>query len=86
MHFAIYVQIKSIYKRNVNKDCPPRGESGYDPCAKYDFLYRVLVDNMDSTTESASIDQCANETLWPHMGFETEVLHRLVGKSGVNKG
>ena len=86
MRFARYVQIKSIYKLNVNKDCPPRGEPGYDPCAKYDFLYRVLVDNMNSITESASIEQCVDETSWLHMGFGTEVLHRLVGKPGVNKG
>ena len=86
MRFARYVQIKFIYKLNVNKDCPPCGEPGYDPCAKYDFLYRVLVDNMNSITESASIDQCVDKTSWPHMGFGTEVMQRLVGKPGINKG
>eukprot|EP00957_Ditylum_brightwellii_P190859 14531564-Ditylum_brightwellii.AAC.1 len=80
MHFARYVQIKSIYKLNVNKDCPSCGEPGYDPCAKYDCLYRVLVDNMNSITGSASLDQCVDETLWTHVEFGSEVLHILVGK------
>eukprot|EP00957_Ditylum_brightwellii_P123777 9435702-Ditylum_brightwellii.AAC.1 len=56
MRFARYVQIKPIYKLNINKNCPACGELGYDPSAKYDVLYRVLVDNMSSITESASID------------------------------
>eukprot|EP00957_Ditylum_brightwellii_P193104 14702904-Ditylum_brightwellii.AAC.1 len=33
MCFARHVQIKSIYKLNVNKNCPVHGEPGYDPCA-----------------------------------------------------
>eukprot|EP00957_Ditylum_brightwellii_P210200 15364666-Ditylum_brightwellii.AAC.1 len=41
---------------------------------------RVLVDNMNSITESASLDHCADETLWSHMGFGSEVIYRLVGK------
>eukprot|EP00957_Ditylum_brightwellii_P144506 11007676-Ditylum_brightwellii.AAC.1 len=41
---------------------------------------------MNSITESASLDQCVDETLWPHMGFGSEVLHRLVGRQGINKG
>eukprot|EP00957_Ditylum_brightwellii_P125645 9576698-Ditylum_brightwellii.AAC.1 len=41
---------------------------------------------MNSITEYASIDQCVDKTLGPHMGFGTEVLHRLVGKPGVNEG
>eukprot|EP00957_Ditylum_brightwellii_P099174 7553705-Ditylum_brightwellii.AAC.1 len=41
---------------------------------------------MNPITDSASLDQCVDETLWPHMGFGSEVLHRLVGKSGMNKG
>eukprot|EP00957_Ditylum_brightwellii_P169440 12896308-Ditylum_brightwellii.AAC.1 len=59
IHFARYVQIKSIYKLNINKDHPPCGEPGYD-------FY-----------DSASLDQGVGETLWPHMGFGSEVLHRL---------
>eukprot|EP00957_Ditylum_brightwellii_P139054 10598534-Ditylum_brightwellii.AAC.1 len=58
MYFARYVQIRSIYKLNVNKDFPSCGEPGYDPCAKYDFLHRGLADSMNSITESASLDQC----------------------------
>eukprot|EP00957_Ditylum_brightwellii_P073185 5563366-Ditylum_brightwellii.AAC.1 len=50
-----------------NKDCPPHGEPGYDPCAKYDFLYQALVDKRSSITESAFLDQCVDETLWSHM-------------------
>eukprot|EP00957_Ditylum_brightwellii_P027811 2102960-Ditylum_brightwellii.AAC.1 len=41
---------------------------------------------MNSITESASIDQCVDETLWPHMGIRTEVMHRLVGMTSINKG
>eukprot|EP00957_Ditylum_brightwellii_P043326 3283915-Ditylum_brightwellii.AAC.1 len=41
---------------------------------------------MNSLTESASNDQCVDETLWPHMGFGSEVLRGLVGKTGINKG
>eukprot|EP00957_Ditylum_brightwellii_P003846 292029-Ditylum_brightwellii.AAC.1 len=70
MHFARYVQIKSIHKLNVNAVCPPHGKPGYDPCAKYHFLYRVQVDNMNSTTEFASLDQypqayCHRHSLQP---------------------
>eukprot|EP00957_Ditylum_brightwellii_P069144 5250724-Ditylum_brightwellii.AAC.1 len=86
MQFSRYVQIKSIYKLNINKDCPQQGNPGYDPCAKYDFLYRVLVDNMNSITEVGSLKQCVDKTSWLHMGFGTEVLHRSVGNIGINKG
>eukprot|EP00957_Ditylum_brightwellii_P170693 12992828-Ditylum_brightwellii.AAC.1 len=41
---------------------------------------------MNSIAESASINQHVDKTSWPHMGFGTEILHRLVGKPGVNKG
>eukprot|EP00957_Ditylum_brightwellii_P093168 7093296-Ditylum_brightwellii.AAC.1 len=46
----------------------------------------VQVDNMNSITESVSLDQCVDEILWPHLGFGSEVLHRLVGKPSINKG
>ncbi len=39
-----------------------RGEAGYDPCVKYDYIYRCLVHNMNYVTERANFDPALDET------------------------
>lgn len=86
MTFSRNLQLKATYKLNNNLACPVRGEEGYDPASKYDFIYDVLVSNINALTKTADLDQCLDETTWSNMGFGGEALYRVHNKPGVCKG
>jgi hypothetical protein len=46
-------QIKRYFKLSMGIEEKKRGEAGYDPCVKYDYIYRCLVHNMNYVTELA---------------------------------
>ena len=52
-----------------NEAVPKKGEAGYNPANKYDYLFKCVVHNMAAITERASLDLCADETMYPFMGF-----------------
>jgi hypothetical protein len=57
-----------------------RGEAGYDPCVKYDYIYRCLVHNMNYVTELADLDSTIDETTWGFSGFFGDAGWRLMNK------
>jgi hypothetical protein len=58
---------------------------GYDPCAKYDFIYQCLLHNMNYVTLRADLDGTIDETTWGFCGYCGEVGGRLLNKK-VPKG
>ena len=48
-----WMQIKRTVKLNMNSTCPKRGEPGYDPAYKFDFIYKTLVHNMNRISKHA---------------------------------
>ena len=47
-------QIKRYFKLSMGIEEKKRGEAGYDPCVKYDYIYRCLVHNMNYLTRCQS--------------------------------
>ena len=78
-------QIKSVFKLNNNMVAPQKGSAGYDPCNKYDLIYKALTYNMNYFTETACLDYGLDETTWGFMGYSGECGGRLMNKK-VSKG
>ncbi|CAJ1934504.1 unnamed protein product [Cylindrotheca closterium] len=73
-------QIKKVFKLNDIYDNSGRRDSPtYNPAHKFDLAYRVIVENCNSLTLHAELDQCADEMTWKLMGYGD-------GKNGVTKG
>ena len=77
--------IKRFFKLNNNLISKPRGIEGYDPCAKYDFIYKCLIHNMNYLTLRANLDGTVDETTWGFGGYGGEAVGRLRDKK-VTKG
>jgi hypothetical protein len=84
-----WLQIKRTIKLCDNDLAPKRGETGYDPAYKYDYIYRTIIDNLNALTERAELDLCGDETTYGHMGFGepgSGLVARIMGKPGISKG
>jgi hypothetical protein len=84
-----WLQIKRTLKLCDNDLAPKRGEKGYDPAYKYDYIYRTIIDNLNALTERAELDLCGDETTYGHMGFGepgSGLVARIMGKPGISKG
>jgi hypothetical protein len=77
--------IKRYFTLNNNFTATPRGMDGYNPCAKYDFVYKILLHNMNYVTLRADLDGTIDETTWVFCGYCGEVDGRLLSKK-VPKG
>jgi len=89
MTLARWLQIKRVYKLCDNGRAKKRGEEGYNPAYKYDFIYEVLVHNVNALTKHAELDLCGDETTWGHGGYGeagSGLVGRILGKPGVTKG
>ncbi len=84
-NYSRYLEVKRMFKLSNNEKEKKRGEEGYDPCNKYDFIYKVLVSNMNNLTKKADPDCVIDETTWGFSGYCAEVGGRLKGKK-VDKG
>lgn len=73
-------QIKRYFKLSMGIEEKKRGEAGYDPCVKYDYIYRCLVHNMNYVTELADLDSTIDETTWGFSGFSGDAGGRLMNK------
>jgi hypothetical protein len=84
-----FLQLKRTWKLNDNSTTKKRGEDGYDPCFKYDYIFKVITHNVCALTERASLDLCGDETSWGHQGYGeagSGVLERIMNKPGITKG
>ena len=75
-----FLQIKSTVKLNNNLTTPKKGEEGYDPASKYDYMFKVLCHNMNYVTEVADSDAAADESSWGFSGYCGDAGGRLIGK------
>jgi hypothetical protein len=83
-----FLEVKRVIKLCDNFDRPMRGQDGYKPANKYDYVFKCIVDNTNTITEKAGLDLCGDETTFGHMGYgpkDTELLKRQKGKM-VTKG
>jgi hypothetical protein len=73
-------QIKGYFKLSVGLLEKPRGTTGYDPCVKYDYIWRCLVHNMNYVTAQADLDCTIDETTWGFSGYSGKAGSRLKNK------
>ncbi len=77
--------IKCYFKLNNNIMSKQWGQEGYDPCTKYNFIYKCLVANINYLTLVADGDGTINEFLWGFGGYKSKACIGLMGNQ-VNKG
>ncbi len=85
MTFMRWRRIKQYFKLCNGIKEKRRGEAGYDPCAKYDYIWKCLIHNMNYVTDRADLDCTIDETTWGFSGYSGEAGGRLVNKP-VSKG
>jgi hypothetical protein len=80
-----WLAIKRYFKLNCNYEEAKRGTEAYDPCSKYDYIFRCLIHNMNYCTANADMDQTIDESTWGFAGYSGEAGGRLMNKP-VKKG
>jgi hypothetical protein len=78
--FHRWRQIKRYFKLSMGIEEKKRGQDGYDPCVKYDYIYRCLVHNMNYVTKRADADITIDETTWGFTGYSGDAGGRLMNK------
>ena len=63
-----------MFKLNNNMTEPERGQDGYDPCSKYDHIYKAVCHNMNFVTKHADLDFGIDESTWGFSGYYTGKL------------
>ena len=84
-----WLEMKRVAKLNNNVAAKKRGEEGYDPAYKYDYVFDTLVHNTNALTLYAELDQCGDETSYAHEGHgepESGLVSLVTGKPGISKG
>ena len=69
MTFSRYKQIKRYMKLNNNAVEKPCTSVDFDPCNKYDLIFKVLCHNMNYCTCKADLDVAADESTWGFAGY-----------------
>jgi hypothetical protein len=78
--------IKCHFKElNINYEEAARGTDGYNPCAKFDYIFQCLVHNMNYCTVRADLNQTIDELTWGFAGYSGEAGGCLMNKP-VKKG
>jgi hypothetical protein len=78
-----WLQVKRVIKLCDNSSVPKRGQDGYDPAYKYDFIWKAIIHNVNAITATAELDQCGDETTFGHGGYGetgTGLWGRLLNK------
>jgi hypothetical protein len=80
MTYSRFLQLKRYMKLNNNSSEPARGTPDYNPCSKYDLIFKVLVHNMNYCTLTADLDPTMDESTWGFGGYMGEAGWRLMNK------
>jgi hypothetical protein len=65
-----WLQIKQIIKLCNNDLLPKRGEQGYCPAYKYDYLFKCIINDLDYITkQGADLDQCEDKITRGYAGY-----------------
>jgi hypothetical protein len=73
-------QIKHYFKLSMGIEEKKRDEDGYNPCAKYDYIYCCLVHSMNYATKHADLDCTIDKTTWGFSGCFRDAGGRLMNK------
>ena len=65
---------------NHNSSEPQRGTSNYNPCSKYNFIFKVLVHNINYCTKYEDLDPAIDESTWGFGGYMGEASWHLMNK------
>ena len=84
-----WLMLKRFYKLCFNRDAKKKGEPGYNPAYKYDFIFDTIISNVNAVTKYACLDLCGDETTYAHEGYgekDTSLVARILNKPGVTRG
>jgi hypothetical protein len=84
-----WLMLKRVYKLCYNDKAKKKGEPGYDPAYKYDFIFNTIISNVNAITKYACQDLCGDETTYAHEGYgekDTALVKRILNKPGVTRG
>ncbi|KAL3936788.1 MAG: hypothetical protein SGARI_002405 [Bacillariaceae sp.] len=84
-----WLEIKRVIKLCNNLTAKKRGQDGYNPAYKYDFIYDVICHNVNALTLIAGLDLCGDETTFAFNGWGetgTGLFVLVTGKPGVTRG
>jgi hypothetical protein len=71
----LLLQIKWAYKLNLNTTSARRGEPGYNPSYKYDYIYKIIINNTNLFTNEAYLDLWGDQALWTPKPFLHENIY-----------
>jgi hypothetical protein len=75
---------------NNNLAEPKRGMVNYNPCSRYDYVYKTMVHNMNYATRRADSDGTMDESSWRFGGYIAEcrgcLIEKKVPKGGQTQG
>ena len=81
MNKSRFKLMKQYFKLNNNfMGTKKKGGARYDPCSKYDMVYKVLIHNMNHVTLHADLDATQDESTWGFGGYSGECGGRLINK------
>ena len=86
--YSQFLAIKQVIKLNDNSVDAKHRQPGYNPAYKFDLIYCVIINNINTMMQSAELDLCGNETTWEHGGFGpagTGLTRQILGKPGKSK-
>ena len=66
-----------------------RGQPGYDPTYKYDYIFKTIVHNINHISEKAELDATIGKAYFTTASpgeKDTGVTYQVRGKSEVSKG
>ena len=89
MTFRRFLQIKRVIKLCNNSTAKKRGEEGYDPAYKFDYIWATIVHNINAITKEAELDLCGDESSYATASFGEKglgIVGRIQNKPGVSKG
>jgi hypothetical protein len=73
--------LKRYFKLNNNlQDHKHKGDASFDPCTKYDSVFKALVHNMNYVTKMADLDATIDKSTWGFGGYMADCGGRLINK------
>ena len=89
MNYFHFLHIKKSIKINDNSKAPKFGEEGYNPAYKYDYAFKVIIENCNAFTKRADLDLTGDETTFGHNAYgepKSGLVSRIIGKPHVTRG
>lgn len=85
-----FLELKRVWKICDNRDpANARGHPDYNPCYKYDYLFKTIVHNVNAITLFAGLDLVGDESSYAHRGYGEPGAGNVMmvrGKPQVTKG